>query len=99
MFKHQIIPALLFVVLISCKGGTTKETEPDNSTPVTLTHIQRGSMQEVTELNATSTFRIKTYLKSPVNGYVQSVSAEAGDCVRKGQTLFTLSTKEASSLG
>jgi len=99
MFKIKFIPALLFIVLISCKGGTTKEAEPDNSTPVTLTHIQRGSMQEVTELNATSTFRIKTYLKSPVNGYLQTVSVEAGDCVRKGQTLFTLSTKEASSLG
>jgi len=99
MFKTNFITALLFMVLISCKGGTTKETEPDNSTPVTLTHIQTGSMQEVTELNATSAFRVKTFLKSPVNGYLQAVSIEAGDCVRKGQTLFTLQTKEASSLG
>ena len=99
MFKIKFIPALLFMVLISCKGGTTKEAEPDNSTPVTLTHIQTGSMQEVTELNATSVFRVKTFLKSPVNGYLQAVNIQAGDCVRKGQILFNLQTKEASSLG
>jgi len=99
MFKSKFIPILFFIVLISCKGNTTKETEPDNSTPVTLTHIQTGSMQEVTELSATSVFRVKTFLKSPVNGYLQAVNIQAGDCVRKGRILFNLQTKEASSLG
>lgn len=99
MFKNQIAFTLFLIALMSCKGGTSKETEPDNSTPVTLTQIQTGPMQEVTELNATTAFRVKTFLKSPINGYLQAVSIEAGDCVQKGQHLFTLSTKEASSLG
>ena len=99
MLKNQFIPVLLLLALISCKGGASKEAELDHSTPVTLTQIQKGSMQDVTELNATSMFRVKTFLKSPVNGYLQAVNVQAGDCVRKGQVLFTLQTKEASSLG
>ena len=99
MHKIPFIPALLLIALISCKGGISKEAEPDNSTPVTLTHVQTGALEDVTELNATSAFRLKTFLKSPVNGYLQAVNVVAGDCVRKGQVLFTLQTKEASSLG
>jgi multidrug efflux pump subunit AcrA (membrane-fusion protein) len=99
MHKIPFIPVLLLVVLISCKGGISKEAEPDNSTPVTLTHVQTGALEDVTELNATSSFRLKSFLKSPVNGYLQAVNVVAGDCVRKGQVLFTVQTKEASSLG
>jgi multidrug efflux pump subunit AcrA (membrane-fusion protein) len=98
MFKHSIIP-LLLIALISCKGTSSKEPTTDNSTPVTITHVQSGSLQEVTELNATSAFRVKTFLKSTMNGYLQAVNIEAGDCVKKGQLLCTLSTREAASLG
>lgn len=69
------------------------------STPVTLTSPFIGNMAETVELNAVSSFLLKSYIKSSANGYLLIVEAALGKYVTKGQELFVLKTKEAQSLG
>jgi multidrug efflux pump subunit AcrA (membrane-fusion protein) len=97
--------AFLFL-LASCQSkpaATEKEEKADDSasagTPVTVTHPQTGAMDETVEVNAVSSFLLKTYVKANVNGYLQTVNAQLGKYVTKGQDLFLIKTKESQSLG
>ncbi len=86
----------------SCKNqGPAKEEEAPAvvQTPVTVTTISKEPLAEYIELNATSTFLLKNYVKANANGYVQSGSVQPGQYVNQGQVLFTVKTKEAQSLG
>lgn len=94
----------------SCKtGGTGKEVKQDNeaakdsaengATPVTVVEPSVATIGDSVELNATSTFLLKTYVKSSANGYLQLVNAELNRYVEKGQEIFVVKTKEAQSLG
>ena len=56
-------------------------------------------MAESVELNAISSFMLKSFVKSSSNGYLQQVDAALGKFVIKGDLLFTLKTKESQSLG
>jgi len=102
------IPVILFIcMLAACKSSSTDKKEPApaeekselGATPVTLTEPTTGNMSETVELNAVSTFLLKTYVKSSANGYLQLVNAEMGRYVTKGQELFIVRTKESQSLG
>ena len=94
-----------FLLFTSCKSKPeTKEDKTDSSavkegTPVTLTNASIGSMDETIELNAVSTFLLKTYVKANATGYLQAVNTQMGKYVTKGQELFVIKTKEAQSLG
>ncbi|HVM87174.1 MAG TPA: HlyD family efflux transporter periplasmic adaptor subunit [Puia sp.] len=98
-----IIIALAFS---ACQSKPTeKETETASAdstvegTPVTVANIQSGAMDETVEVNAVSSFLLKTYVKANANGYLQLVNARLGKYVSKGQDLFIIKTKEAQSLG
>jgi multidrug efflux pump subunit AcrA (membrane-fusion protein) len=97
-----------FIVIVSlavaCKSKTTVEVTTEEktemgATPVTITQPIVGAMMETVELNATSAFLLKTYVKSSANGYLQMVNAEMGRYVSQGQEMFIVKTKEAQSLG
>src|SRR6478672_615807 len=97
---------LFFLFLItavsSCKSKKieeTKEEEPAIITPVTITSISNEPMAEYIELNATSTFLQKAYVKASTAGYIRSVNAQIGKMIGAGQTAFVLKTKEAQSIG
>jgi multidrug efflux pump subunit AcrA (membrane-fusion protein) len=99
---------ILFLFLIvftiqSCKSNSDNADEDvspeDAVTPVTITHPTHGSINETVELNAISAFTLKTFVKSNAIGYLQSSNIKVGDYVSKGQTLFTIKTKEAVALG
>lgn len=95
-----IVPMVLG--LFSCKNqpdpaAGAPEVAP--GTPVTVTTISTGTLQDYIELNATSAFLLKSYVKATVNGYIQQINARLGDRVRRGQRLFTLKTKESEALG
>ena len=106
-FMKKILPAIaLIVLLFSCKSEKEKtsaepaeEKTPAGATPVTLTSPSTGSMTETVELNAVSSFLLKTYVKSSATGYLQTVNAEIGKYVTKGQELFVVKTKESQNLG
>ncbi len=87
----------------ACKNATPAAADDagagDVQTPVTVTGISRDTMMAYTELNATSAFLLKSVVKSNANGYLRTLDIHLGQSVSKGQTLFTIRTKEAESLG
>ncbi|MCW3088848.1 MAG: HlyD family efflux transporter periplasmic adaptor subunit [Sediminibacterium sp.] len=101
----NIIPFVLLACLFtSCKSGTQTEVtvtdeKAESGTPVTLTEPTVESMSESVELNAISSFQLKTFVKSSANGYLQLVNAALGKYVTKGQELFVVRTKESQALG
>jgi multidrug efflux pump subunit AcrA (membrane-fusion protein) len=100
--KIVTLLAAAALLMASCKEAEKKEKqdEPERSgTPVTVTSIGTEPLTEYVELNATSTFQQKSYVKANVNGYVERVETAPGKYVSKGQELFVLKTKEAQSIG
>ena len=95
---------LLFfwIGIVSCHSKSAETTiaeEPEIITPVTITSINTDPMAEYIDLNATSTFLNKGYVKASANGYIKVVNAQIGKLVSGGQTVFVLKTKEAESIG
>lgn len=99
----KILLLFLFAYTFSaCKSNDTSDEDispEDAVTPVTITYPTHGNITETVELNATSAFILKTFVKSNAIGYLQSSDIKLGDYVSKGQTLFTIKTKEAVALG
>lgn len=94
----------LFIVMVgwSCKSEKTEEALDEETitiTPVTVTAISSEPMAEYIELNATSAFLQKAYVKASTSGYVKTVNAAIGKMIGAGQTAFILKTKEAESIG
>jgi len=95
---------MLFLLLIAaCHSKKTEEEttteEQEAITPVTVTTISNEPMTEYIELNATSVFLQKAYVKSSANGYIQNVSGQVGKMIPASQVFFTLKTKEAQAIG
>jgi multidrug efflux pump subunit AcrA (membrane-fusion protein) len=92
---------LVLFCLPSCKDNGTpgEETPVIIQTPVTVTRVGQDTLAEFIELNASSTFLLKNFVKANANGYLQSAHLEPGQYVKPGQTLFTIKTKEAESIG
>jgi multidrug efflux pump subunit AcrA (membrane-fusion protein) len=95
----------VFVIIItvcqaSC-GNRHDETvaSAQQGTPVTITTIHKSDLDETVDLNATSSFLLKTPVKSSVNGFLQNVRIRQGDFVKKGEVLMGVVTKEAKTLG
>ena len=99
--KYYTVILLLLATGFSCRNQepATEETPEEVQTPVTITHISTEPITDYIELNATSTFLLKNYVKSNANGYLQSADAKPGQFVNQGQLLFTIKTKEAQSIG
>lgn len=99
--KYFIASLLLSSAVFSCKNGepAAEENPEPIQTPVTITHIDQSPLAEYIELNATSGFLLKNYVKANANGYLQSANVSPGQAVSRGQVLFTVKTKEAQSIG
>lgn len=93
---------LIVLAMQSCKNNAEEDEDiapEDAVTPVTITYPTHSNISETVELNATSAFTLKTFVKANAIGYLQSANIKVGDYVSKGQTLFTIKTKEAAALG
>ena len=104
--KNNLYQLILYcfaaVLIASCKNDPSaaeEESTAEVQTPVTITGISRDTMSEYIELNATAAFLLKSYVKANANGYLQSANIRLGQFVNRGQTLFTVKTKEAESIG
>jgi hypothetical protein len=103
--KYIPISVLVSVLFLSaCKEKATDDhalavTDAATGTPVTITHPQKGLLQETVMLNAVSSFLLKSFVKANANGYLQQVYIHLGQYVQKGETLFIITTKEAKALG
>jgi multidrug efflux pump subunit AcrA (membrane-fusion protein) len=97
---NKILCALMAVAISACGAKATKEADDiDAGTPVTVTAVDRGVLDDYIELNAVSAFLQKSYVKAIANGYLESADVYPGKYVQRGQTLFTLQTKESKSIG
>ena len=99
--KILLLSGLLITGYSSCNSPEKKQEQIEKipvGTPVTVTTIITDTMAEYIELNATSTFLQKSYVKANVNGYVQAVKTMPGQYVSAGSVLFTVKTKEAQSI-
>jgi multidrug efflux pump subunit AcrA (membrane-fusion protein) len=103
-YGHLCIIIGLTSLFISCKGGDKaagddSDAKVTSQTPVTVTTVDDSTLTDYIDLNATSTTLQKNYVKSNANGYVETVNAQLGHNVNKGDILFTIKTKEAQSIG
>ncbi|OQY95158.1 MAG: RND transporter [Sphingobacteriales bacterium UTBCD1] len=89
------------ILLLSChnKDIQQEETNTEVQTPVTVTSISLGSMEDYAELNATSAFLQKWDVKANITGYLQTANVQLNQHVSKGEILYTIKTKEAESIG
>jgi len=102
----MLMGALFF--LAACKGGADKAADDGGDddkaaakaqVPVTVTSVSDSTMIDFIDLNATSAFQQKNYVKANANGYINKANVQLGQYVNKGQLLFTLKTKEAQAIG
>lgn len=102
-FKYLLVAAGISLCLGSCKNDKKAEGEDDANvkaqTPVTVTAVDQSALTDYIDLNATSVFQQKNFIKSNANGYIQKANALPGHFVNKGEVLFTVKTKEAQAIG
>lgn len=93
--------ALVIVLTAACTQAppASDEATAEAQTPVTLAAISLDTMSDYIELNATSSFLLKSYVKANANGYLVSGTVRLGQGVKSGQQLFVIKTKEAESIG
>lgn len=101
---HASFIGIILVSLFSCKSKTADPAEEDvpaadAQTPVTVTTIRQNALTDYTDLNATSVYLLKSFVKANINGYLRQVNVQPGKYVSRGQLLFSLETKEARSIG
>src|SRR3569832_90490 len=101
--KCLFLAAGISLCLDTCKSNKKAEGDDDASvkaqTPVTVTSVDQSSLTDYIDLNATSVFQQKNYIKSIANGYIQQANAQPGHFVNKGEVLFVVKTKEAQAIG
>jgi multidrug efflux pump subunit AcrA (membrane-fusion protein) len=99
--KYLFFIAGISLCLCACHSNEKPADDADvkAQTPVTVTTIDQSSLADYIEVNATSVFQQKNYVKSNANGYIQLANAQPGHFVNKGQLLFTIKTKEAQAIG
>jgi len=99
---YKLCLASVCLILSACGSASTSskgEATAEPKTPVSITQISNTPLSDYVELNATATFQQKGIIKASSNGYLQTVNVKKGDYVKAGQTLFTVITKEARSIG
>lgn len=86
------------IALASC-GGSKKETADSNEKPVTVElataggNIATGAIEASGQVEAAHSVNISTR----VMGYITKMNVKAGDAVRAGQLLFTVSSNDISA--
>jgi|JI6StandDraft_1071083.scaffolds.fasta_scaffold13123_2 hypothetical protein len=93
---------LMSAMFAGCNSGTsTGDGESDavaSRTPVTVTTVRTGAIQNTVTINATARFMRKNTVRSTVNGRVERANIALGDHVVAGRAIYELRTKEADAL-
>lgn len=91
---------LSLVLLLACnqQPGASDTPPPTPNTPVSVTTISTEPMASYLNLNATSSYLRKETIQAPIAGYIRQNNVIIGQRVKRGGTLFTVQTKEASAL-
>ncbi|HEY8658776.1 MAG TPA: efflux RND transporter periplasmic adaptor subunit [Hanamia sp.] len=100
--KYVLLLFAFLSVMVSCKQkdpSSAGDATAEPRTPVIVTSINYEPLEESVDLNATSVYLQKNFVKSNLNGYIEKSNIKFGDFVNRGQTLFVLKTKEANAIG
>lgn len=101
IMKHSIYILLAAILVTSCGSkqgdGGSKDEEP--TTEVETTTARQGSIGGTIELMATTSYLRHSSVVAPTNAYITGTFTQIGQAVRRGQTLFSLVTKERQALG
>ena len=92
----------LALIVMCCRSGKNNPGEGESLqtvTPVTVTSVTVGPLADTVELNATSSFLLKTSVRAVTTGYIQDVFIRTGEKVKQGDPLFRIRSREAKSLG
>jgi hypothetical protein len=97
---YRITCFFMSVTFIACSGGNpaTDENSSLITTPVTVARPYKGSISKHINLSATSSYLKKNSVRSTASGYIIGMSANIGDYVNTGKSLYSLRTKEADAL-
>ncbi len=91
------LPLLTGIFLASCSGdnheGEVKKAAPVSVTVATATRQSSGTIQASGQIEA----REKAVISTRVMGYITSVKVKAGDQVKKGQLLATISNADITA--
>lgn len=102
LILYSLSFCLPILLNLSCKSKeAVSETDAVAvvRTPVTVTHVAFDPMEDYVMLNATSTYLQKNTIKSNATGYITSSNIKLYSFVNNGQVLFSVKTKEATSIG
>ena len=89
------------VLLFSCKGAADKSDDDDKATvnaqtPVTVTTVNDSAIVDYIDLNATSAFLQKSYVKANANGYIQKAATK--ECVVTERGRFLARTSRGNAI-
>lgn len=96
-----ILSASAVSLLASC--GTTSETqtpiESTPKTPVEITHMGQGSVDDALTLFGTTVYLKRNIVTAPIPAFINGVNIKLGDRVTKGDVMYILQSKESRALG
>ncbi len=90
----------MLAFLTNCTHNTqdAPQTEKTPHTAVTLTQVSWGKIQNEIVLSATTAYLDKSIITTPIPAFISDVNVQPGCMIRKGETLYTLETKEHHAL-
>ena len=100
MSKRKIVYSLTILVwiIVSATGCNQRSAPVEDEaiviTPVTIVPVSYKPVEETIDLPAVTAFINKSIVRSTTTGTVESISVVLGDNVKKGQSIFTIRTRE-----
>jgi biotin carboxyl carrier protein len=100
MKKNSLLLAGV-MLLLACHSSQEKTTERElrPKSPVEISRIENGSIDDELILSATSVYLRRNSVTSSIPGFITRVNIRLGDHVKKGQILYQLESKERKALG
>ena len=102
MRKHILPICILAILFCGCTGRDAAQSADAGQqacSTVTLTHVTKGHLEQWTCLEATTVYRQKVAVCSPISAYIVESFVQTGAQVQAGQLLYRLESREHRALG
>jgi multidrug efflux pump subunit AcrA (membrane-fusion protein) len=102
MKKHFLYLFILAVIFLgACKHQNPAEAELTvvAKTPVEITHIEQGTVNDKLELFGSSLYLKRNVVTATIPAFITGVRIKLGDRVNQGEILYEMESKERRALG
>ncbi len=101
MNKNRILYTIvIFTLFASCKNNTTtEESVASAKSPVQVTNIHKGSINDRIILSATTIYLKRNIVTAQIPAFIIKVNIKLGDKVKQGAVLYELESKEHRAMG